>query len=131
MKHVTYESLKQSAQYYMGESNYCTVIATAIVFGMKFGKARSLLARECNRKTGKGLYRWDYLKLWKDKGVELKAYPLNSGTLKKAADRLPRKGTFIVHSRGHVSVVRDGVLEDWATNSHKRVVDCYEVIDWR
>lgn len=127
MKHVTYDSLKQSARHYKGETNYCTVIATALIFGLKFGKARSLLARECNRKTGKGLYRTDYLRVWKEKGVQLKQYPLNNGTLMKVADRLPSKGTFIVHSRGHVSVVRDGKLEDWAENSRKRVVDVYKV----
>ena len=126
-KHVTYASLKQAASHYKGEGNYCTVIAAALVLGWKFGKARAEWQRR-GRRTGRGTYFADQVKLLTDHGVDLHQVNFIDGTLKTVTRKLSRYGTFLVYSRGHVSVVRDGVLEDWATDSRKRVIRVLEVV---
>lgn len=126
-KHVTFESLKQAASHYRGEGNYCTVIAAALVLGWKFGKARAEWQRR-GRRTGRGTYFSDQVKLLNDHGVTLLPVGMIGGTLKTVAGKLSRYGTFLVYSREHVSVVRDGTLEDWATDSRKRVIRVYEVV---
>ena len=125
-KHVTYESLKQAASHYRGETNYCTVIAAALVLGWKFGKARAEWERR-GRRTGRGTYFPDQLKLLNDHGVTLEPVAVSGGTLKTVSSKLSRYGTFLVYSRSHVSVVRNGTLEDWANDSRKRVIRVYEV----
>lgn len=125
-KHVTYESLKQAASHYKGENNYCTVIAAALVLGWKFGKARAEWERR-GRRTGRGTYFFDQIKLLNDHGVTLEPVAVSGGTLKTVTRKLSRYGTFLVYSRAHVSVVRNGTLEDWATDSCKRVTSVYEV----
>jgi hypothetical protein len=126
-KHVTYASLKQSASHYKGENNYCTVIAAALVLGWKFGKARAEWERR-GRRTGRGTYFPDQVQFLTDHGVSLLPVNYIDGTLKTVTRKLSRYGTFLVWSRGHVSVVRDGVLEDWATDSRKRVIRVLEVV---
>lgn len=127
-KHVSYESLKQSARHYRGEGGYCTVIMVALVLGWKFGKARSEWKRR-GRRDGCGTYFRDQKQLLADHGVTLKLFSYRTGgTLSTVASKVPSKGMFLVYSRGHVSVVRDGVLEDWATDSRKRVIDIYQVV---
>jgi hypothetical protein len=125
-KHVTYESLKQAASHYRGETNYCTVIAAALILGWKFGKARAEWERR-GRRTGRGTYFPEQLKLLNDHGVTLEPVAVGGGTLKTVSRKLSRYGTFLVYSRSHVSVVRNGTLEDWATDSRKRVIRVYEV----
>lgn len=125
-KHVTYESLKQAAAHYKGETNYCTVIAAALILGWKFGKARAEWERR-GRRTGCGTYFPEQLKLLNDHGVTLEPVTVSGGTLKTVSRKLSRYGTFLVCSRAHVSVVRKGTLEDWATDSRKRVIIVYEV----
>lgn len=127
-KHVTYESLKQSASHYKGEKGYCTVIMASLVLGWKFGKARAEYARR-GRKTGQGTYKWTQFKLLEDHGITLIQKDTPNCQLRTVTRHLPSKGTYLVYSRCHVSVVRDGILEDWATNSAKRVLEVYKVID--
>ena len=126
-KHVTYESLVSAAKHYKSEGNYCTVIAAALVLGWKFGKARAEWARR-GRRTGRGTYFPDQVKLLTDHGVTLQPVYESGGTLSTVTRKLPRSGTFLVYSRCHVSVVRDGTLEDWATDSRKRIQQIFEVI---
>jgi hypothetical protein len=126
-KHVTYESLKQAASHYKGETNYCTVIAAALILGWKFGKARAEWERR-GRRTGRGTYFPDQVKLLADHGVTLQPVNVGGGTLKTVTRKLSRCGIFLVYSRSHVSVVRNGTLEDWATDSRKRVIRVLEVV---
>lgn len=134
-KAVTYESLNQSARHYRGERNYCTVIAVAIAAGVKFGKARSLFERH-GRKTGKGTYFPQQQAAFNELGLELvmdndltrEAYNTH---LCLITNRLPKTGTFMVYTSGHVSAVKDGVLEDWSARqgrgARKRVLSIYRV----
>jgi hypothetical protein len=127
-KHVTYESLKQSARHYRGESGYCTVIMASLVLGWKFGKARAEYERR-GRKTGQGTYKWMQWQLLEDHGVTLEREPTPKCQLRTVTRHLPSKGTFLVYSRCHVSVVRDGIMEDWATDSARLVLEIYKVVE--
>ena len=125
---VTYESLKQSAQYYRGERNYCGVIATAIALGLKFGKARSLLSRQ-GRPTGKGTPFEAFDEVFKQYGFGFMPYKLGKQYhLKNVAKRLPKDGIYLVYSRSHISCIRYGELQDWATDSGKRSKFCVKVV---
>ena len=126
----TYEALSLVARkHYPKENNYCAVIAVAIAADVSYGKARSYLFKE-GRKDGKGtppLWTYNALeKLGYAKAEYSGRYPK---TLATAARVLPKRGTFLIHTRGHISAVQDGVLQDWAasTGSRKRVLDIIEV----
>ena len=126
----TYEALSLVARkHYPKENNYCAVIAVAIAADVSYGKARSYLFKE-GRKDGKGTYpRWTYNVLNK-MGYALHGYTGNyPKTLSTAARVLPKRGTFVILTRSHISAVKDGVLQDWAasTGSRKRVLDIIEV----
>lgn len=126
----TYEALSLVARkHYPKENNYCAVIAVAIAADVSYGKARSYLFKE-GRKDGKGTPPvWTYNALEKlgyNKTEYSGRYPK---TLATAARILPKRGTFAIHTRGHISVVQDGVLQDWAafTGSRKRVLLITEI----
>ena len=105
----TYEALSLVARkYYPKENNYCAVIAVAIAAEVSYGKARSYLFKE-GRKDGKGTPPlWTYRALNK-LGYALHGYTGNyPKTLLTAARILPKRGTFLIHTRGHISAVKDG-----------------------
>lgn len=129
----TYKELSRVAQkYYPRERGYCAVIAVSVAAQVPFGKARSLLHKQ-GRKEGKGTpLTWTYLTLLALGYTTLPLSPFEHKwpkTLTTAARVLPKKGTFLLHTRGHISCVRDGVLEDWAADSksRKRVLEVVQV----
>ena len=126
----TYEALSLVARkHYPQENNYCAVIAVAIAADVSYGKARSYLFKE-GRKDGKGTYpAWTYRALEKLGYTTTEYNGKYPKTLATAARILPKRGTFAIHTRGHISVVQDGVLQDWAatTNSRKRVLDIFAI----
>lgn len=138
-KEVCYKSLKQAASHYRGETNYCSVIALAIATGCKFGKARSIMAKEVQRKTGEGtrkhtVHKFVYEKL----GKTLEPLLMGKGfMISNSASRLPRHGTFLVYSSGHVTCLKDGVVHDWCVEpvptgyrrKDKRMTEVYQVLD--
>jgi len=131
----TYKELSRVAQkYYPKEKGYCAVIAVSVAAQVPFGKARSLLHKQ-GRKQGKGTRPdWTYTVL---KNLGFKQTPWVSmqkpwpKTLATATRALPHKGTFLLHTRGHISCVRDGVLEDWAAErkSRKRIYKIIQVTE--
>jgi len=126
----TYETLSLVARkYYPKENNYCAVIAVAVVADVSYGKARSYLFKE-GRKDGKGTPPiWTYNALEKLGYIRTDYNGRYPKTLATAVRILPKRGTFLIHTRGHISAVKDGVLQDWAasTGSRKRVLDIIEV----
>ncbi len=131
----TYKELSRVAQkYYPRERGYCAVIAVSVAAQVPFGKARSLLHKQ-GRKQGKGTRpTWTYLSLLALGYTTLPLSPFQHEwpkTLATAARVLPKKGTFLLHTRGHISCVRDGVLEDWAAErkSRKRILEIVQVTE--
>ena len=132
-----YEELRRVAnKYYRRETNFCGVIAISIATQIPFGKSRSLLHKQ-GRKQGRGCRQlWIHQTLRNlgysvDKSLDLWAADKWPKTLATATRVLPRRGTFLLYTRGHVSCVRDGVLEDWAADngSRKRVQAVFEVTE--
>lgn len=131
----TYKKLSRVAQkYYPREKGYCAVIAVSVAAQVPFGKARSLLHKQ-GRKQGKGTQQvWTYSVL-KSLGYRQKPWVHYTHewpkTLATAARMLPKTGTFLLHTRGHISCVRDGVLEDWAADrkSRKRILQIVQVTE--
>lgn len=131
----TYKELSRVAQkYYPRERGYCAVIAVSVAAQVPFGKARSLLHKK-GRKQGKGTMPvWTYSVL---KNLGYKQTPWLHykhewpKTLATATRVLPKTGTFLLHTRGHISCVRDGVLEDWAADrkSRKRILEIVQVTE--
>ena len=131
----TYKELSRVAQkYYPRERGYCAVIAVSVAAQIPFGKARSLLHKQ-GRKEGKGTPpTWTYLTLLALGYTTLPLSPFEHEwpkTLTTAARVLPKKGIFLLHTRGHISCVRDGVLEDWAADrkSRKRILEIVQVTE--
>ena len=135
-KAVSYGDLDRAAGHYRGEKGYCSVIAVAIAAGVKFGKARAAYTRN-GRKNGQGTYQHQQVAALAEFGLSVeRERELSSechGThLCLITRRLPKQGTFWVYTSGHVSAVRDGVLEDWsaregARGARKRVISIYRV----
>lgn len=131
----TYKELSRVAQkYYPRERGYCAVIAVSVAAQVPFGKARSLLHKQ-GRKQGKGTQPvWTYSVL-RDLGYKQTPWVAMHQpwpkTLATAARVLPKQGTFLLHTRGHISCVRDGVLEDWAADrkSRKRILEIVQVTE--
>ena len=127
-----YQELKKVAtKYYPRERGYCAVITISVAAQIPFGKARSLLYKK-GRKEGRGTP-----SVWTHNTIKELGYSVIMDdnvygwpkTLATATRKLPNRGTFLIHTRGHVSCLRDGVLEDWAAdnNSRKRVLYVYKV----
>ncbi len=129
----TYKELSRVAQkYYPKEKGYCAVIAVSVAAQVPFGKARSLLHKQ-GRKQGKGTRpAWTYSVLKNLGYKQTPWFPYKHEwpkTLATATRVLPKQGTFLLHTRGHISCVRDGVLEDWAADrkSRKRILEIVQV----
>jgi len=132
-----YQELKKVAtKYYPRERGYCAVIAVSVAAQVPFGKSRSLL-HKYGRKQGRGAQTlWinqtlNSLGFSAEPAVDLGVAGKWPKTLATATRVLPRRGTFLLYTRGHVSCVRDGVLEDWAAEngSRKRVHAVFEVTE--
>ncbi len=140
-KEVCYKSLVKAASHYRGEGNFCSVIALCVAVGCKFGKGRSILARELGRKNNTGTHGSSYggrvkgqhdfvYPLLGKKCVEL---PMGRGFMvANSASRLPRHGTFLIYSSRHVTCLKDGILHDWTAMDNvkgKRMKSVYQVLD--
>mgnify|MGYP003633374881 FL=1 len=118
-----YKALRRIAiKYYPTETNYCTVIATAIATGWKFGKARSILFHKAQRSTAKGITTWSLHKALMANGYNARFQAIaGAKTLISAQEMLKNtKGTYFVYTSSHVTAIKDGVCEDWSNNDHGR-----------
>ena len=133
-KQVDYESLKQASRHYAGERGYCTVIALAIAAGVKFGKARAVMAR-AGRRSGNGAsitaihagHRELGFKLELDMDLTMRCQRKG---IRNIGHLLPSTGTFHVMTAHHISCFHNGELQDWAADDrtvNKRVQQVYRV----
>ena len=126
-----FSKLHHVATTYYKESNCCTVVAVAVAANIAFGKAYHAMKRE-GRKDRRGAYFAQYEAALDKLGYSLERRDsLNMGKTLSTAKRLaPKVGTFLLHTRGHVTCVRNGEMIDWAAdnNSRKRIISIHEVI---
>ena len=134
-KEVDFASLKQAASHYAGERGYCTVIALAVAAGVKFGKARSAMAR-AGRLPRRGASIPQIVEGHRELGLKLEIDEVLTMRCQRKGIRnighlLPTTGTFQIMSARHISCFHNGELQDWAADAratNKRVQQIYRVL---
>lgn len=141
-KSETFNALNTVA-FLKGETNDCGVKAISLAGRIPYDQAHAMAAakgrkakacmwrsdiKACIEATGKKLTRIDPREI-------IATYPgVHGRVLKSITTHHPRrfakvwpKGTFLLFQSGHVSVVIDGTLHDWAVNNAKIVTEIYRV----
>ncbi len=111
------------------------MIALAVVTGWAFGKARSVMYRQQGRVDRRGS---TVSKLnaaveaagYRVQQVNKAAYGKTLTTVQRDLGKLG--GTWLVYSARHVTTIKDGKCEDWASNDYKpsryKVESIYQII---
>ena len=116
------ELVEVARKYYPRDSGYCTVIALAVVTGWAFGKARSVMYRQHGRIDRKGSSVRKLNAAIESAGyrvtfISKEAYGKTLTTAQR--DLCKIGGTWLVYSKGHVTTIKEGKCEDWASNDYK------------
>jgi hypothetical protein len=135
MKHYkhSYAELAKIGRRYYGDTNFCSVLAVAVVADISYGKAFHAYKREGRRtRTGTHVYTQQRVlkgfkltsKLDCDKTAIYQRKTLNN--VFKDCKRWT--GRYLIYVSGHVLAIRDGVCEDWtAEGSRRKVISIYKV----
>lgn len=115
----------------MGERRDCAIIATSVVTGYSYPKIHEmyrLLGRRARCTTP-----WVYvLGVFAQLGLRLndisKFY--DGASLRSIVPQLPDKGSFLIHSRKHVSAVKNSICQDWADERKLYVQGIFEIVDF-
>jgi len=130
-----------------GESNDCTVKATAIVCGVTYEEAHAALALR-GRNYRKGVTPGKYHAAIKSFGFKLerlihvkdynfdekskgkKTHPLSMvKTVGKIKDALPSRGVFLIGTSRHVFAARAGEMHDWTRSTRRQpITSVYRII---
>jgi hypothetical protein len=131
MKQYSYEELAMIGRKYYSDSNFCSVVAISVACNVGFGKAYHTLRRE-GRQTKKGVIKPVIDRAIANLGFELVSVPdMYNKQAKSLTKVLPKEGCFLVHFRGHVAAIRDGVLVDWTEKRAHRTWAVYAIIPKR
>lgn len=148
-----YYELKKASEHYKNETNFCSVIAMAVLKDWSFGRARKYMHRYCNRPDGDGTYRstmhqqithggklgnFDaYTQALQADGLELEALNWMGKRVKPILSKASTLvGTYLIYVDRHVITIKDGVVCDWTeqpsrldqTRCGKTVKGAYKVI---
>ena len=117
-RHVmTYEECHRVGVKHHRDDNFCSVIAMAVGCEIAFSRARAIMAKQIARQNGRGTQSRHALQLIRDMGYETQRVFVRSKTLKTVQRELAgTSGTFFIYTSGHVSCVKDGVMQDWSRN---------------
>tara|TARA_R110002073_G_scaffold129901_1_gene276389 strand:- start:373 stop:801 length:429 start_codon:yes stop_codon:yes gene_type:complete len=112
----SYQQLAAIAEKHYNDRNMCTVIATAKVCKVSYGKAYNACRRN-GRKTRHGARSNIYFMAMLDLGFLARNIEsdLIGRTIGTAERQLPSKGSYLIHVRGHVAAYTDGKLHDWTS----------------
>lgn len=124
----------------LGDTNFCTVIATAVVFGKTFEQANKLLIKHANRRKRRGLQRHKSLSAWsylaKQENYDYRVYTAreikekftNGKTLTtgNSSKYLNPKKRYIISVRQHVAGVVDNTVHDWTNGKANRAQQLIE-----
>ena len=132
-RHVmTYEECVHTGLKHHNDDGFCSVVAMSVACEIAFSRARAIMAKMINRRNRRGTRRTDVLNLLELMGYKCEQVYINSKTLKTAQRELATtKGAYYLYTRGHVSCVKDGVMQDWARSdirpSNKRIESVYKI----
>jgi len=130
----SYAELARVGRKYYGDTNFCALIAAAVINDWSFGIAKSKMESRKYRKHGRGVYASDSLALYAEHGkVAIPVDPAKFGkNLYGVSKNVPKDGRYIFHISGHIAAVRNGILEDWSAGlkkSLKPILECYKIED--
>jgi hypothetical protein len=130
-----------------GETNDCTVVATAAALNLPYAEAHALIQKHFGRKAGKGCQFWGEAlrQLLAEKGFRaqhafryefINNYPGVHKNLKSVTthhpDRFPEAWadghTYLLYTRGHVLCVKNGLNCDWSRGKAKRVTQIWRIV---
>lgn len=130
----------------MGRTKDCTVVALTIVTGLPYAECHAAL-KAAGRIDGRGCYMDVQLKALRTLGFVARrwssrevcelilSYPKKgiAGLTTHQPRRFPKAWaphaakSLLLYTRGHVSAMKDGVVQDWAINKAKQVYEVWEV----
>lgn len=128
----------------LGELNDCSVKAVALAAGIPYSEAHARMKAE-GRKPRRGVHSWSagqallkmgFLLKHIRPGYFIERYPGSHKSLLHVTTHHPDRfnevwsdgRTYLIRTRGHVLVVKDGKNYDWTRGSARRVVSIHEVI---
>jgi hypothetical protein len=128
----SYKELAHVGRQHYNDTNFCSVIALSVVTGMAFGKEyKAWYDRGRIKRQGTSIATALLLirKLgYTAESVNCELFGKTLGTASKRAHSFT--GTYWVYSRGHVSAIRNGIMEDWSAGldgSRKRIMFIYKI----
>ena len=106
------------------EKNDCVVKALAIASGKSYEEAHEILKKH-GRKNRRGTQRYTSLKAIREvnPSADFERIKKPNGsqyTFRTISEAFP-KGNYILYVRGHAAAMVDGVIEDWAAGTCKRI----------
>jgi hypothetical protein len=124
----SYDEMRRIAIKYYNDNNFCTVIALAVCCNVGIGKAYHAMKR-AGRKDRKGaVYHVTYSALHALGYREKVVHNIYGVQVRSITKHLPNKGMFMVHVKGHVLAVRDGVILDWTEGRRHKVLMVNEIV---
>ena len=127
-RQYTYEQLRKVAKVIYKDKGFCTVIATALIAKVSFGKAYQAM-QDNHRKHRQGAILDDCLKAIESLNCSITGiYTYHWKTFNQTVKLLPKDKIYLISTDKHVTCVLYGKVQDWVkTNSRKRVRVVYEV----
>lgn len=128
-RQYTYEQLRKVAKVIYKDKGFCTVIATALSAKVSFGRAYQTM-KDNDRKHGKGAFLGDCTDAIESLNCSIdRIDSYYHKTFCQTVKLLPKDKIYLISTRGHVTCVLYGKVQDWVkTNSRKRVRVVYEVV---
>ncbi len=115
------------------ENNDCTVVATAVSLGISYDEAHEIMATEVGRQEKKGAFLQSHLAIKKSlggrkfeavKSKEIYDAKTLGGLMKKLTT-----GTYLVFTKGHVSTMVNGKLNDRFFAPRSKVYSAYKLVE--
>ena len=127
-----------------GDTNGCSVIAFAQLLDLNYSAANRIAMNKYGREWRRGMYLGELLKMYRDElkqdGLQLtrldkrkilekvsgKNYvvkTLTSNNIKRAK----LKGTYLIVTRSHVTIMKGGKVTDWTTNKATHITSVYKL----
>lgn len=135
----SYAEMCHVGRRYYNDTGFCTCVAVASAAQVKFGKARSVLMDEgfhgIEARPHRGGGSWEAIyKSLELLGVHVVDVPIReSGRLKRmdplhgwfdrtlvSLENEKPEGMYLLFTRGHVTFMKDGVLNDWSSKRDRK-----------